>query len=618
MNDAARERFASLLNAYPDDVYFPIIRTYLGQIQTPFSKRDLTQRLVVFFSKPSVQTHMTDLLDDEDLKILTAVKLFGPIDGSVLAGLFSTTATYPARVRHISLLIRRLWLVKEENNLSLNPLLEPLLEPLLSLSALFGKPSGKPSGNFTATIEVVKGYLSLAVGKRRTIDDETLQAAFPSCPVSIREQFFVRLSNALSKTGALVAGQIDYERSTHLFFLPWPVMIARFISADCGVPQASVLRLLSLLENLGSLRKDAFPLGCRLLHATGSETLPEDMLEILVQWGIVTEENGDLIVTPVPPENGVGPNLVIDSDRTASFSGSLPADDILWRFATLVKLDVRTVYQISQESFSRALDGGLSWEKVREYLRANGAKQTLVDELALEEERYREVELYHGIVIKADERIARLVEQITSLHDAILARLADGVYLMDSRTYPFWCKTLKESLGFLPSLQGEPYSSEETPEQRGEEPEQATSNPFGRLRRTLPSKKTKYDGTILSMVQDHGGNSVAREALEVRLRDKLLVDSSQIRSFVPDENPQAGGFDYQGKVALLRRSLTLKNALLLLQVGQEELLAQPLELTKATDGQMLLKATILPSGQVRIIPVGKIFLVRMGRTYIRL
>jgi hypothetical protein len=120
------------------------------------------------------------------------------------------------------------------------------------------------------------------------------------------------------------------------------------------------------------------------------------------------------------------------------------------------------------------------------------------------------------------------------------------------------------------------------------------------------------------MVQDHGGNSVAREALEVRLRDKLLVDSSQIRSFVPDENPQAGGFDYQGKVALLRRSLTLKNALLLLQVGQEELLAQPLELTKATDGQMLLKATILPSGQVRIIPVGKIFLVRMGRTYIRL
>ena len=156
------------------------MRNYLGPIQTPFSKTDLTRRLISFLAKPSVQDHLKDLLDDDDLKILLVLELFGPMDGAALARLFSTSATYPEQVRHLSLLIQRLWVLKTGKTLAPNPLLGPLYSPYLNLSCLFPGSCGKPSDSFTLSREVVKGYLSLAEGKRRAVDDATLKNAFPA------------------------------------------------------------------------------------------------------------------------------------------------------------------------------------------------------------------------------------------------------------------------------------------------------------------------------------------------------------------------------------------------------------------------------------------------------
>ena len=71
-----------------------------------------------------------------------------------------------------------------------------------------------------------------------------------------------------------------------------------------------------------------------------------------------------------------------------------------------------------------------------------------------------EVELFHGIVLKTDERITRLLEAIPQLKQAVLRKLGANVFLMDSFSYPQWSKALKDSLGFLPSLQGESFAAE--------------------------------------------------------------------------------------------------------------------------------------------------------------
>ena len=106
-----------------------------------------------------------------------------------------------------------------------------------------------------------------------------------------------------------------------------------------------------------------------------------------------------------------------------------------------------------------------------------------------------------------------------------------------------------------------------------------------------------------------GGNPLGTKRNE---NDTLTVLSGM------EDSQEAGGFDYQGKVSLLRHALSLKNTLINLQVGQDELLVKPQELTKTTDGEMLLKASILPLGESRLIPVGKIFLIRMGYTCLTL
>jgi len=613
MSDLAREQFASLFNAYPDDVYFPIVRNYLGNIRTPFSKRDLTRSLTEFLARPSVQQHLTDLLDDDDLKVLTAVKLFGPVGGKALACLFPQIS-YPERIRRLSLLVARLWLVKQGDALSLNPLLEPLAKPYLNLSVLFGPPEPGTEG-FTATRDVLKGYLSLAYGRKRPVEDAVLKEAFPACPDTLRQTFFGHLSGTLAKAGLLVDGAINFAHVETLCSQDSRTMLASLLSVDSGVSLHAMRRLLEVLSTLGSLRADTFPLVTALLTATGSEPFPDRMEETLCAWGVIQESDGILHIATAS-ETKRSP-LVIDSDRTIGYSGSTPVNDILWRFATLVKLDVRTVYQISQESFFRALDSGLRGDMVRSYLADNGAKPALLDELSLEEERYREAQLFHGIILKADERVSRLVEQIPALSQAILQRLSAGVFLMDGASYPLWSKALKDGLGFLPALQGEPFTAEEAASPSSEQ-EPTEEGELPDIPRTLPPKTAVFDEALRTAIQKQGMDNAIRTALTLRFQDKLLVDVCQTRDNVVDDTHQAGGFDYQGKVALLRHALSLKNTLLFLQVDQEELLAQPMALSKSTDGQMLLKVNVLPAGQTRIIPVGKIFLVRMGRMYISL
>jgi len=616
MTDFQIQQFSTAINSYPDELYFPIMRNYLGPIQTPFSKTDLTRRLISFLAKPSVQDHLKDLLDDDDLKILLVLELFGPMDGAALARLFSTSATYPEQVRHLSLLIQRLWVLKTGKTLAPNPLLGPLYSPYLNLSCLFPGSCGKPSDSFTLSREVVKGYLSLAEGKRRAVDDATLKNAFPACPASLRPLFFNRLLSALNASGVFMDGVVDYPMAEKLLSLDRPSLLSYMFSRGSGLDCESYRHLIFLMEQSGSLSQEAFSLLVALLETSENISFPQNLKESLFDWGMLTEKEGILWVTSWDEEGKRG-QLVLDSDRSASYSGTTEAEDILWRFATLTKLDVRTVYQITSESFCRGMDSGLGWDEVKNYLSANGAKETLLSELTLCEEQYHEVELFHGIVLKTDERITRLLEAIPQLKQAVLRKLGANVFLMDSFSYPQWSKALKDSLGFLPSLQGESFAAEiaATPKDLDCQSMDIPSPPHWQGQ---AGKTAVYDPDIKETIAKGALNESVRRGLFARYEDKLIVDKTQIRNVPMEDSQEAGGFDYQGKVSLLRHALSLKNTLINLQVGQDELLVKPQELTKTTDGEMLLKASILPLGESRLIPVGKIFLIRMGYTCLTL
>ncbi|MFA6846233.1 MAG: hypothetical protein WCR02_10940, partial [Sphaerochaetaceae bacterium] len=96
-----------------------------------------------------------------------------------------------------------------------------------------------------------------------------------------------------------------------------------------------------------------------------------------------------------------------------------------------------------------------------------------------------------------------------------------------------------------------------------------------------------------------------------RFEQKLILDKSQIANQVVNGSIEAGGFDYQGKLALCRQAIGKPNMALLLQLADQDVMVQPLELVYTVDKEAMLKAQIMPSLEIKIIPVSKVFLVRL-------
>ena len=107
---------------------------------------------------------------------------------------------------------------------------------------------------------------------------------------------------------------------------------------------------------------------------------------------------------------------------------------------------------------------------------------------------------------------------------------------------------------------------------------------------------------------------VQREDLLSRFDQRLILSPSQIAGQVLDAVIEAGGFDYQGKLNLCRQAVGKKHITLQLRIDEEELFVWALEISNSSEGEALLKALVLDTKVERIIPIRKIFTVRMLRT----
>ncbi len=136
------ESWKTALMQLPEGPFFDILRSYLGDIKTPFNKQRLIEDLAAFLSRQEIQKRISCLFDDTDRRCIAAVGLLGSGTLQDLALFFEGDFTFADLYGIVLNLEERLIIFRtvEEGRprLNLNPLLAPVLAPILSdLSLLF-------------------------------------------------------------------------------------------------------------------------------------------------------------------------------------------------------------------------------------------------------------------------------------------------------------------------------------------------------------------------------------------------------------------------------------------------------------------------------------------------
>jgi hypothetical protein len=128
----------------PDNSFFELMRSVFGKIKTPFKKQQLVNDLETFLMREDIQKAIASYIDDDDVKIIAAVALFGePVQGE-LESFFAGELSYGQLQDMIVNLEERFILYRffaassgtvENGNdiktvrLALNPVLEKILLP---------------------------------------------------------------------------------------------------------------------------------------------------------------------------------------------------------------------------------------------------------------------------------------------------------------------------------------------------------------------------------------------------------------------------------------------------------------------------------------------------------
>ena len=133
------------ISALPDEKLFELFRLYLGEIRTPYNKQRLIEQLAGFVRNEKNLNTIISLLDEFDIKVLTAIHFIPNADKTLLADFFSTEYTLSELFSELSNLTLRLLIYTEKDKYSgkqylrINPLLSDRLTPLIRVSSILSE-----------------------------------------------------------------------------------------------------------------------------------------------------------------------------------------------------------------------------------------------------------------------------------------------------------------------------------------------------------------------------------------------------------------------------------------------------------------------------------------------
>ncbi len=248
------------LTRLPDNLFFELIRMYLGEIKTPYNKQNLIERLGAFLHKEQVQHNILLLLSPTDCQLLSAIFYLENPTHSLLARFFADTFSTAQLRENLMNLEERLLIFRNTSNLLpkeepaffLNPILETILQQRLHPSLLLplpqefqnqveDKPLPQLSAHLLATFfSFAKEYQDLCrqdgTLKKRAI--QRLSQIFPFPFTENLTEFFQTLIISLNNLSLLKEDtkgfEPDFQRWTAFSQLPAHLQRAYLVAAACG------------------------------------------------------------------------------------------------------------------------------------------------------------------------------------------------------------------------------------------------------------------------------------------------------------------------------------------------------------------------------------------------
>jgi hypothetical protein len=591
----------------------------------------LTAKLYNFFSQSTIQDKIIDLLDELDCFILSYVKLAGPVKAEQITSLLKAKGSYGTLLRRVANLQERMILLNEDGKLDFNPLLESRLNEFTSLKPLLGTSKSMSRSGPYCSGEFIRAYLSIIDKEAKLGFKDEYEAFFPAFKPEQVRLIFSRLGELFLSMGILETAKekkisIEYEKANKLLDLNDRQILCFLLAWELGDhAKRNAVRfannLIEVLAAIGSCDTNSLKLLVKTIALKQGITYDSSILDCLSTWGLVTLD-GLWHANIIEEEFNRSP-LVIDSDNTVSYNGTCPPEDILYRFSDLNILDRQTSYKVSPQSFCRAWDNGLSYQKIRSYLEENSypsMNQSLLKILEITYERYSQVSIYDGIVLCTSGRTERLIESLDSLQEHCIKKLAEGVFLMRRSSENTWRQILVSTGSLIPATLCKEQIEVIKKERHPLFEELVLLSHIQKEKLTLQverqEKQVSTDKEIFKAIELANLNSAQRQDLLQRYESRMILSTSQIVGQIVNGVIEAGGFDYQGKVSLCRQAVGKANIALQLQLTDLELVVQALEVAYTPQKEALLKAAVMPTMEVKIIPVSKIFMVRQLRYYL--
>ncbi|MBG0767085.1 hypothetical protein [Sphaerochaeta halotolerans] len=626
VNERAQEAFKTLLSRYSEDTYFYLARNYLGKLQSPFHKPQLTTKLCQLFSQESMVQKTLSMLDSFDQVILSLLATFGSLTVEQITSLLKGTFSYGNLLRRVGNLQERMILLSDAGRLVFNPLLEDQLLQYCSLRPLCGEEEHHCVEAPYCSTEFLRGFFSLVAKEGKCIYHEGISQHFPTYERDRLKEMYQALGEYLTEMGVLVRDArrctLDWQKAEALLSLSDYQLLCLLLSRNLEgtAPLEFANALLSTLQTLGGCDTTALKLLIKGFCLRYQVAYTATLLNELSTWGVLTlDENWQVSAISGIQERTA---LLIDSDQTISYQGNCPAGDILYRFAYLEVLDHQRTYHITKESMLGAFDSSLDYPTIKEYLETNSARgmnMSLLKQFEMLSERYQNITIYDGMVLSCDQRTANLIHNLPSLSEHRLVTLSPTIFIMRRDSEDIWRQVLKHAgqlVGATKSFDRiEILEKKELPILRDRIGKAKTLSQFTPLacHPLKPVAKASLDESLRQAIAKADLSKAEREDLEHRFQSRTILLPSQIVPQVLNPILEAGGFDYQGKVSLCKQAAGKKDILLELQLPDQELIVQALELAFTPQKEALLKAAVMPSMEVKILPVSKLFLIRLVR-----
>ncbi len=507
------EQWKRCLLDLPDELFFSIMRTYLGELKTPFHKPRLADRIVHLFSKEETIQRAIALIDEHDALILTAIELLDRPTPQQLLRLLHDSYDYFSFHNHLMNLQERLliYTCSDSPVLRINPFLyQPIRATVLSPAALFPPATPvklKTSPAISVTEEICWSFIAAlhsyndplkADGTLKKRISEGLQSIFTSLSENNDLSIYYLLINALLKLGILQRHRagfaLDYQRgaafgqnsrSDRLFFL-WA---AACTSSDEAVEDFSLssLALQQLAHIAGSISRfySMLPSGysfdqsslMRMLVAaepplsdkTAVDPIdPQRIILTLSRIGVLGGNSKMLHRNPSAADlfhdQEETQPLLLHPDFTITVKPPLPFETGLF-ISEVLELKAFAAYPQFELSRASYLHGRrrFAFETIRERvteMSATTLPQNIRFSLESWESHYASVVMIEGITLSLAGHWDQMVRSHPDFFTYILKDFGNGIYVMDAAHRRKW-QNLLEEIGItpLPAVEGRERSS---------------------------------------------------------------------------------------------------------------------------------------------------------------